>query len=127
MLDPRTKKDKIEELFNENFEKYGELGASVSIWTYGEEVISLNGGTLGKADKRPWNKNTVCPVWSATKGPAAAAFLVALDNANLEPDGLVEEVWPTLHAAQGTGLTFAHSAFASVRSCRARQEKPGEH
>ncbi|MDB4657264.1 beta-lactamase family protein [Verrucomicrobiales bacterium] len=108
MLDPRTKKDKIEELFNENFEKYGELGASVSIWTYGEEVISLNGGTLGKADKRPWNKNTVCPVWSATKGPAAAAFLVALDNANLEPDGLVEEVWPTLHAAQGTGLTFAH-------------------
>ncbi len=108
MLDPRTKKDKIEELFNENFEKHGEIGASVSIWTYGEEVISLNRGTFGKSDKREWTKNTVCPVWSATKGPAAAAFLVALDNANLEPDGLVEEVWPTLHAAQGTGLTFSH-------------------
>ena len=71
MLDPRTKKDKIEELFNENFEKHGEVGASVSIWTYGEEVISLNRGKYGKNE---WNKNTICPVWSATKGPAAAAF-----------------------------------------------------
>ena len=44
-----------------------------------EEIISLTGGNTRKdEDSRPWDDHTLVPIWSATKGPAAATLLLAL-------------------------------------------------
>ncbi|NNE91787.1 MAG: beta-lactamase family protein [Verrucomicrobiales bacterium] len=104
----RDKEPEMQAWFDENFAKRGEVGASVSIWYEGEEIIGLHAGKLSPTDKRDWNLNTIVPVWSATKPIAAATVLNALDAVGLGPDDPVSELWPELTAAKGTGLTFGH-------------------
>jgi CubicO group peptidase (beta-lactamase class C family) len=96
----------LEEQFHRNFEERGELGASVSIWKDGAEIVSLHHGWADPARERPWMADTLAPVWSATKGPAAVAFLLALEGAGLSPHDPVSKVWPELLAARGDRLSF---------------------
>jgi len=96
----------LEERFYRNFEERGELGASLSIWKDGEEVTSLHHGWTDPRKEIPWTSNTLAPVWSATKGPAAITFLLALENGGLSPHDPVAKVWPELLAAREGKLTF---------------------
>ncbi len=96
----------IERIFSQNFEEREELGASVSIWKDGEEIISLHRGWQDRDHTREWNEDTLVPVWSCTKGPAAITTMVALHEAGIGFGSKVEIVWPELNAARGTGLTF---------------------
>ena len=96
----------LEERFYRNFEERGELGASLSIWKDGGEVVSLHHGWADPRKEIPWTPNTLAPVWSATKGPAAITFLLALENAGLSPHDPVAKVWPELLAAREGNLTF---------------------
>jgi CubicO group peptidase (beta-lactamase class C family) len=96
----------LEERFYRNFEERGELGASLSIWKDGGEVVSLHRGWADPRKEIPWTPNTLAPVWSATKGPAAITFLLALENAGLSPHDPVAKVWPELLAAREGNLTF---------------------
>ena len=104
----------LEERFFRNFEERGELGASLSVWKDGEEIVSLHHGWADPRREVPWRSDTLAPVWSATKGPAAIAFLLALENAGLSPHDPVAKVWPELLAARESALTFvqllAHQA-----------------
>ena len=98
---------KIEAKFRENFTGRGELGAAVSIWRDGEEVLHLAAGKTGREDESDWTAKTMVPVWSATKGPAAAAVLLALHEAGISPDSPVADLWPELKAARSADLSFA--------------------
>lgn len=100
-------REAIEERFQRNFEERGELGASLSVWKDGEEILSLHQGWCEAGRENAWTAATVVPVWSATKGPAAIAFLLALENAGLSPHDPVKKIWPELLAARESGLTFA--------------------
>lgn len=80
--------------FEENFRSRGELGASVSVWWRGEEVLSVGEGWCEKERQRRWSPGTLVPVYSATKAPAAATLLMALDSRGLGPETPVREVWP---------------------------------
>ncbi len=80
--------------FEDNFRERGELGASVSIWQNGAEILALSSGHSDRARTRAWSNNTLVPVWSATKGPAAVCALMALDEAKLPLDCPVGEIWP---------------------------------
>ena len=96
----------IEHVFSKNFEERDELGASLSVWKDGEEIVSLHHGWQDRDKTREWNTQTMAPVWSSTKGPAAIATLMALHEAKIGFDSPVEKIWPELSAARGTGLTF---------------------
>lgn len=80
--------------FAANFREGRELGASVSVWRDGAEVIVRAGGWCERERRRPWTAETLVPLYSATKGPAAAALLLALARRGLGPDTPVREVWP---------------------------------
>ncbi len=100
--------DSIEARFRENFEKQGELGAAISIWKDGEEILSLADGWTTREKTTLWTTDTLVPVWSATKGPAAVATLLALQfEAKLSPHEKVSTLWPELLAARKSDLTFA--------------------
>lgn len=93
----------LREAFARNFEERGEVGASVSVWKEGQEIATFSQGWCEKEQTRPWTDETLIPVYSVTKGLAAATFLLVLDEAHLSPDDLVRRVWPEL----GVGdLTF---------------------
>ena len=97
----------LEKHFYDNFESRSELGASVSIWQGETEVVSLNAGKRRRnSETDDWTADTLVPIWSATKGPAALTLLLALQAANLSQNDQVSEIWPELQAA-ANGLTFA--------------------
>lgn len=91
--------------FERNFVEHAELGASVSIWWNGVEVLSLGRGWCERERLRPWAEGTLVPVYSATKGPAAAALLLALDQRGLGSQTRVVEIWPGFPNPEAT---FAH-------------------
>ncbi len=92
--------------FEGNFRERGELGASVSVWKNGAEALSLSHGHASRERAREWTEDTLVPVWSATKGPAAVSCLIALHDAGLPLECQVAEVWPEFVAAGKGGITF---------------------
>lgn len=104
---PLSVKEAITRRFEENFRERGELGASLSIWKDGSEVLSLAHGRANREGTRPWTEDTLVPVWSATKGPAAAACLMALHEAGLPLECPVSDIWPEFVAAGKEDVTFA--------------------
>jgi CubicO group peptidase (beta-lactamase class C family) len=101
-------------IFEENFTLRGELGASVSVWRDGREIVSLARGLLDRQRTLPWHAGTLVLVYSATKGPAAACVLKALWDAGIPLDDPVASVWPRF-ALAGKGTI----SFADVLSHRA--------
>ena len=98
---------RIATLFEENFNRFGELGASVSVWRDGREVLSLAAGWKDRAKTEPWDEATMVLVWSATKGPAAACVLHACQEHGIEPTMRVAEVWPEFAQAGKERVTIA--------------------
>ena len=84
----------ITEAFQENFRNYGELGASVSVWKEGREIVSLHSGFAAADKTRPWTEHSLVPVSSATKGAASAALLLALHQQGASPQMSMGELWP---------------------------------
>jgi CubicO group peptidase (beta-lactamase class C family) len=64
--DPRFRA--LEDAFRENFERFGEVGASVAILVDGEAVVDLWGGHMDAARTKAWERDTIVNVWSTTKG-----------------------------------------------------------
>ena len=95
--------ERLERAFHENFADQGEVGASVSVWQEGEELATFSRGWCEKEKEREWTDETLVPVYSVSKGPAAATFLLVLKEAGLQPDDLVRRVWPELKVGD---LTF---------------------
>ncbi|OYV04472.1 MAG: esterase, partial [Verrucomicrobiales bacterium VVV1] len=94
--------ERVAQEFERNFRDHAELGASVSIWWNGVEVLSLGQGWSEREKVRPWTEKTLVPVYSATKGPAAAALLLALHQRGLGLQTPVCDVWPTFPVPAAT-------------------------
>jgi CubicO group peptidase (beta-lactamase class C family) len=90
------------DVFERNFIECGELGASVSIWKNGEKILSLGKGFREREKSSEWSSDTLIPVYSATKGPASAAMLLALDRSGLNAETPVREVWKNFPIAEAT-------------------------
>jgi CubicO group peptidase (beta-lactamase class C family) len=104
--------------FEENFSARGELGASVSIWQHGREVISLAKGWRDRQQSAPWDAQTLVLVWSITKGLAAACVLHALAADGLGIETRVADLWPEF-AANGKraitlGQVLSHQAGLAI-------------
>ena len=85
---------KVVEVFERNFRDRGELGASVSVWWNGGELLSIGHGWCERDHHRGWTTETLVPVYSATKVPSAASLLLALETRGLDENTRVREVWP---------------------------------
>jgi CubicO group peptidase (beta-lactamase class C family) len=108
----------VEAWFAGNFRERGELGAAVSVWHRGREVLSLAGGTMDREGRQPWTVETLVPVWSCTKGIAAWAGVAALRGAGVGLERAVADVWPDFEQAGKGELTFrqllAHTGGLAV-------------
>lgn len=94
--------DAVRARFAENFASRGELGASVSIWQHGEEILSLSQGWRDRQKTLPWTPDTLVLLWSITKGLAAACLLHALAADAIPLEAPVAALWPEF-AQQGKG------------------------
>src|SRR5437867_2118329 len=98
---------RLKPLFQENFEKLGELGAAVSVWQNGEPSIDLYGGFRDGRRENPWTSDTLVLVWSATKGIGSACVLHALQEHKINLDRRVAEFWPEFAQAGKDKITLA--------------------
>ena len=91
--------DRLAKLFQENFTDFTELGASVSVWRDGVEIVSFADGWRDRERTQPWTAETPVLFWSATKALASACLLHALQERGLDLSMRVSECWPEF--AQG--------------------------
>ena len=98
---------RVRQAFEENFARGEEIGAEVCVWQDGREVLRFGGGWRDAAQREPWTDDTIVFCWSATKGPAAACALHALQEAGIPLDAPVTRLWPEFGAAGKASVTFS--------------------
>jgi len=106
-LDADELREQLKPLFLENFEKFGELGAAVSVWQDGKPVVDLYGGFCDARREKPWEADTLVLVWSATKGIGSACALHVLQEHRINIDRRVAEFWPEFARAGKKEITLA--------------------
>src|SRR5213082_3836813 len=97
----------LKPLFQENFERFGELGAAVSVWQNGKPIIDLYGGFRDAHREKPWTADTLVLVWSATKGIGSACVLHVLQENKIDINQCVAEFWPEFAEAGKEKITLA--------------------
>jgi len=98
---------RLKPLFQKNFEKFGELGAAMSVWQNGKPIVDLYGGFRDAHREKPWTSDTLVLVWSATKGIGSACLLHALQEHNIDISQRVAEFWPEFAQASKEKITLA--------------------
>ena len=86
--------ERVAEAFKKNFDKNGEIGASVCLTVGGETVVDLWGGIANPKTGAAWAKDTVSIVFSCTKGATALCAHVLASRGKLDLDAPVVELWP---------------------------------
>lgn len=106
-LDADELRRRLEPLFRENFEKFGELGAAISVWQDGKAIVDLSGGYRDARRQHPWTEDTLVLIWSATKGLGSACVLHALQERKIDIEQRVAEIWPEFAQAGKEQVTLA--------------------
>ncbi|MGB8342156.1 MAG: serine hydrolase domain-containing protein [Chthoniobacterales bacterium] len=98
---------RISALFQENFTRFGELGAAVSIWHCGQSVLELQGGFRDARRETLWTDDTLVLFWSVTKGLGSACLLHLLQESGIALEQPVAEFWPEFAQNGKAAITLA--------------------
>jgi CubicO group peptidase (beta-lactamase class C family) len=98
---------RLDPLFHENFETFGELGAAISVWQNGQPLLDLHGGFRDAKREQPWTEETLVLIWSATKGLGSACLLHVLQEHKIDIERRVGEFWPEFAQAGKEKITLA--------------------
>src|ERR1700737_263715 len=98
---------RLEPLFQEDFERLGELGAAVSVWQNGKAIVDLYGGFRAARRKQPWTDDALVLIWSATKGLGTAGVLHVFQEEKNDNARRGTEFWPEFAQADKKTITIA--------------------
>ncbi|MFC7308448.1 serine hydrolase domain-containing protein [Streptomyces monticola] len=84
--------------FAANFAQHGDIGAAVCVYQHGQPVVDLWGGVADPDTGRPWQRDTLQLVYSATKGATASAAHLLVQRGELDLDAPVAKYWPEFAA-----------------------------
>ncbi len=105
-LDAAELRERLEPLFQKNFETFGDLGAAISVWQNGKELLELHGGFCDTRREQPWKEDTIVLIWSATKGLGSACLLHVLQEHKIDIERRVGEFWPEFAQAGKENITL---------------------
>ncbi|MER6773099.1 serine hydrolase domain-containing protein [Streptomyces bacillaris] len=88
----------VREAFAANFTQHGDIGAAVCVYRHGRPVVDLWGGVADVDTGRPWTRDTLQLVYSATKGATATAAHMLAERGMLDLDAPVAKYWPEFAA-----------------------------
>lgn len=89
----------VRDAFAANFAEHGEIGAAVCVYRDGEPVVDLWGGIADPDTGRPWQRDTLQLVYSATKGVTTTLAHLLVERGLLDLDAPVARYWPEFAAA----------------------------
>jgi len=84
----------VKDAFTKNFAEGMEVGASFAVTINGEYVIDIWGGYKDQEKTQPWEKDTICNVYSTTKVPTVLCTMMCVDRGLLDLDEKVAKYWP---------------------------------
>jgi len=105
-LDADKLRERLEPLVQKNFETFGDLGAAISVWQNGKELLELHGGFRDARREQPWTEDTIVLIWSATKGIGSACLLHVLQEHKIDIEERVGEFWPEFAQAGKETITL---------------------
>ena len=85
---------RVQAIFECNFVRGAEVGASVAVWQDGRESFCFCSGWRDAEREVPWTPDTMVLVWSATKGLSSACVLHALERSGHDLSTRVSDFWP---------------------------------
>jgi len=91
--------ERVREAFSGNFESGGDVGAALCVYQHGRQVADLWGGVADPASGRPWTRDTLQLVYSATKAATATCAHLLAQRGELDLDQPVARYWPEFAAA----------------------------
>ena len=96
----------VREAFAENFAARSDVGAAFCAYVDGEKVVDLWGGEARPGV--PWAEDTLCLVWSTTKGATALVAQILADRRLLDVDAPVARYWPEFATHGKDAVTVWH-------------------
>jgi len=96
-------------------------GGSLAVYQDGKQLLSLHGGEASPG--KEWEPSTLCLIWSASKGVAAACTLHALREKGISLETPVSVLWPEFGSQGKERVTLAE--LLSHRSGLAAIEPKG--
>lgn len=94
----------VREIFERSVAKQ-ELGAAFCAYVDGRPVIDLWGGWADADRTRPWQRDTIVTVYSATKAMTATCAHLLVDRGRLDLDTPVAAYWPEFAQQGKEGVT----------------------
>lgn len=90
--------ERVAEVFAENFERRGEVGAACALYQDGRRVVDLWGGLADPRAGRTWEPDTLVILFSTTKGITSVVVNQLIERGLLAPDEPVARYWPEFAA-----------------------------
>ncbi|MRH89424.1 serine hydrolase [Nocardia sp. SYP-A9097] len=84
----------VADAFRRNFAGHGEIGAAVAVFEGDRPVVDLWAGWRDRKRGLPWERDTMAPVWSSTKGITAFVVAAAVSRGLLDYEAPVAKYWP---------------------------------
>ncbi|HZC70892.1 MAG TPA: serine hydrolase domain-containing protein [Jatrophihabitans sp.] len=109
---------RVADEFRRNFAVRGDIGAAVAVYRDGRPVVDLWGGLRDAVRGLSWERDTLVPVFSTTKGVAGLVVASLRSNGLLDWDERVAHYWPEFAAGGKDEITvrqlLAHEAGLAV-------------
>ncbi len=108
--------------FSANFEgDFAELGARFCVAVEGEIVLDLCGGHADRARTRPFDQDTLTPVFSSTKAAAALMCAWSVGQGQMAYDQPAAQLWPDFAQAGKAGLKVEQVLSHQAGLCGLRE------
>lgn len=95
----------VADAFRRNFALGREVGAACVVYRHGRKVVDLWGGYRDGVTREPWERDTMVPVFSTSKGVSSMAVAVLHARGLLDYDERVAAYWPEFAAAGKADVT----------------------
>jgi len=104
-FNPVAAAERLTEAFHQVLAETPYGGASLALWQGDRALLSVAGGEA--SPEQPWQSDTPCLIWSASKGITAAVTLHALQEKGIPLDSPVAELWPEFAASGKDRIALA--------------------
>jgi CubicO group peptidase (beta-lactamase class C family) len=100
---------RVKDAFAANFAEGAELGARFTVALDGEPVVDLWGGYADRARTKPFEADTLTPIYSTGKAIMALMIATLVEHGKLDYEQRVAEIWPAFGQAGKDRITIAQA------------------
>lgn len=116
----------VKSAFADNFEKRGDIGASVAVVVEGHLVVDLWAGYTDADRTRSWQQDTLVNVWSIGKAVTALTLLQVLESHRIDVEEPIASYWPEFAAEGKDQVTFATAMSHRAGLCTVETPLPDD-